>query len=142
MVNSTVRVPTPKASRYLQQLCKHWSHNLAVEFTAETGKVVFPRNARGADWPGDATLVMQANDDGLECRLEASAAGQLDERAMSVTHHPHLIQRHSAVAQLSRRYTQQAGERTGPKTQAHKRFSIPEADERRGVGSGNDYAVV
>ena len=32
MVNSTVRVPTPKASRYLQQLCKHWRHNLAVQF--------------------------------------------------------------------------------------------------------------
>ena len=26
---SSARVPTSKASRYLQQLCKHWSHNLA-----------------------------------------------------------------------------------------------------------------
>ena len=76
--NSTARVPTGKASRYLQQLCKHWSHNLAVEFTEQNGKVVFPRNARGAEWPGDATLTMQAHDDGLDCRLEASAAGQLE----------------------------------------------------------------
>jgi hypothetical protein len=45
--NSTVRVPTGKASRYLQQLCKHWSHNLAVEFTEHNGNVVFPRNTRG-----------------------------------------------------------------------------------------------
>lgn len=48
-VHSNAAVPTANGSRYLQQLCKHWSHNLAVEFTAETGKVVFPRNARGAD---------------------------------------------------------------------------------------------
>ena len=55
-LHSTVRVPTAKGSRYLQQLCKHWSHNLAVEFTETKGTVTFPRNARGADWPGDATL--------------------------------------------------------------------------------------
>ena len=76
--NSTVRVPTTKASRYLQQLCKHFSHHLAVEFTEEKGGVVFPRNARGADWPDDAILLMQAHDDSLECRLEASASGQLE----------------------------------------------------------------
>ena len=73
MIRSIARVPTSKSSRYLQQLCKHWSHNLAVEFTPETGTVVFPRNARGADWPGDATLTMQAHGDSLECRLEASS---------------------------------------------------------------------
>ena len=33
MIRSIARVPTDKGSRYLQQLCKHWSHNLAVEFT-------------------------------------------------------------------------------------------------------------
>ena len=31
---STAVVPTASASRYLQQLCKHWQHNLQVEFTA------------------------------------------------------------------------------------------------------------
>ena len=85
--DSTVCVPTAKASRYLQQLCKHWSHNLAVEFTEQNGKVVFPRSARGADWPGDATLVMQAHDDGLDCRLEASAAGQLEGLKGAVARH-------------------------------------------------------
>ena len=34
---SQVRVPTTHASRYLQQLCKHWSHNLAVEFDEAPG---------------------------------------------------------------------------------------------------------
>jgi uncharacterized protein len=85
--DSSVRVPTTKASRYLQQLCKHWSHNLAVEFTEQKGKVIFPRNARGADWPGDATLTMAAHDDGLECRLEASATGQLEAMKGVVARH-------------------------------------------------------
>lgn len=74
---STARVPTANASRYLQQLCKHWSHNLAVAFTDRQGTVVFPRDVRGADWPGDATLTLVAHDDGLECRLDAAAAEQL-----------------------------------------------------------------
>ena len=86
-ITSTARVPTAKGSRYLQQLCKHWSHNLAVEFTETEGKVVFPRNARGADWPGDATLVMQAHDDGLECRLQATADGQLEALKGAVARH-------------------------------------------------------
>jgi len=85
--DSTVRVPTAHASRYLQQLCKHWAHNLAVEFDEQKGAVTFPRNARGADWPGDATLLMQAHDDGLECRLEASAAGQLEALKGAVARH-------------------------------------------------------
>ena len=85
--NSSARVSTARASRYLQQLCKHWSHNLAVEFTDRDGTVLFPRNARGADWPGDATLTLQAHDDGLECRLAASAAGQLDALKSAVARH-------------------------------------------------------
>lgn len=86
-VLSIVRVPTTNGSRYLQQLCKHWSHNLAVEFTPDQGKVVFPRNARGADWPGDATLLLQANSDNLECRLEASVEGQLTALKGAIASH-------------------------------------------------------
>ena len=87
MIRSIARVPTDKSSRYLQQLCKHWSHNLAVEFTPAAGTVVFPRNARGADWPGDATLTLQAHDDSLECRLEASADEQLEALKDAVARH-------------------------------------------------------
>jgi hypothetical protein len=76
MFETTARVPTANGSRYLQQLCKHWSHNLKVEFTPEAGTVVFPKNARGADWPGDAVLTLKAEQDTLECKLEASAAAQ------------------------------------------------------------------
>ncbi|WP_428672712.1 DUF2218 domain-containing protein [Reyranella sp.] len=86
-VTSTARVPTLHASRYLQQLCKHWGHNLAVEFTETNGTVTFPRNARGADWPGDATLLLNAHEDGLECRLTASSAGQLAALKEAVSRH-------------------------------------------------------
>jgi hypothetical protein len=41
MFSSETRVPTASASRYLQQLCKHWGHKLPVEFTAEKGHVSF-----------------------------------------------------------------------------------------------------
>ena len=86
-VNSQVRVPTTHASRYLQQLCKHWRHNLAVEFDETLGTVTFPRNARGDDWPGDATLRLLAHEDGLYCRLEASSSGQLDALKGAVSRH-------------------------------------------------------
>jgi hypothetical protein len=85
--DSTVRVPTAHASRYLQQLCKHWAHNLSVAFDPTRGRVTFPRNARGADWPGDASLSLQAHDDALECRLEASAPGQREALKGAVARH-------------------------------------------------------
>ncbi len=87
ITSSTADVPTAHASRYLQQLCKHWQHNLAVEFDAERGKVTFPRDARGADWPGDAVVTFAARPDMLECRIEASAAGQLDALKGAVARH-------------------------------------------------------
>ena len=74
-IASTARVPTANGSPYLQQLCKHWSHNLEVEFTPETGRVVFPRNARGADWPGDATLHLTAQADALLSTASNNVAG-------------------------------------------------------------------
>lgn len=78
MASSTASVPTASASRYLQQLCKHWSHNLHVDYTPERGTVTFPRDARGANWPGDATVTMVARENALDCRIDASAAGQLE----------------------------------------------------------------
>ena len=35
-------VPTASASRYLQQLCKHWSHKFAVVFDAQHGHIPLP----------------------------------------------------------------------------------------------------
>ena len=41
MPASHATIPTASASRYLQQLCKHWSHKFAVEFTPEHGTIPF-----------------------------------------------------------------------------------------------------
>jgi uncharacterized protein len=87
MPSATAKVPTASASRYLQQLCKHWSHNLAVEFDAVRGSVVFPRDARGADWPGDALFTMEAAADSLDCRIEASVPEQLEALKGAVERH-------------------------------------------------------
>ena len=86
-LTSTAEVPTRNASRYLQQLCKHWQHNLAVEFDAERGKVTFPRDARGADWPGEGVVTMEVGPDALTCRIDASAPGQLEGLKGAVARH-------------------------------------------------------
>lgn len=78
VVSSTAMVPTGNSSRYLQQLCKHWAHNLAVDFTSARGTVKFTRDARGADWPADALVTMIAHADSLECRIDASVVAQRD----------------------------------------------------------------
>lgn len=86
-VSATARTPTEHASKYLQQLCKHWQHNLAVEFTADHGTIVFPRDARGADWAGDATVTFDAGADALLTRIDASEAGQLEALKGAVARH-------------------------------------------------------
>lgn len=75
---STAGVPTANGSRYLQQLCKHWSHTLHVEFDDREGTVVFPHDARGAAWAGDATVTMTVRYDALDCTIAASEPGQLN----------------------------------------------------------------
>jgi hypothetical protein len=57
---SVARVPTASASRYLQQLAKHWSHKMTVAFTAEEATIDFPNGAR---------LVMRADTDTLDVAL-------------------------------------------------------------------------
>lgn len=39
---SISHVQTPKASRYLQQLCKHFGHKVPVEFDALNGSITLP----------------------------------------------------------------------------------------------------
>ncbi|GAA4767782.1 DUF2218 domain-containing protein [Stakelama sediminis] len=71
-------VPTGHASRYLQQLCKHWQHSLNVEFTPEHGTITFPRDARGANWDDDGKATLDAKDKALTVRLDASNADHLE----------------------------------------------------------------
>lgn len=80
-------VPTDHASRYLQQLCKHWQHNLQVEFTPENGTVVFPKDARGASHPGDAVVAFNVAETGLDVRIDATSAEQLEGLKGAVARH-------------------------------------------------------
>lgn len=86
-VTASALVPTDSASKYLQQLCKHWSHNLAVEFTADNGTVIFPKDARGADWPGDAVVTFDVDESGLQVRIDASVEAQLEGLKGAVARH-------------------------------------------------------
>ena len=86
-VSATAAVPTAHASKYLQQLCKHWQHNLPVTFTAEHGTVTFPKDARGADWPGDGLVTFDAGPDTLSVRIDASVEGQLEWLKGAVARH-------------------------------------------------------
>ena len=87
VVSATASVPTQSASRYLQQLCKHWAHNLEVAFTPDRGTVVFPREARGADHPGDGLVTFDAGADALAVRIDASADSQLEGLKGAVARH-------------------------------------------------------
>ncbi|MEO6216680.1 MAG: DUF2218 domain-containing protein [Sphingomonas bacterium] len=87
MDSATASVPTPSGSKYLQQLCKHWSHNLTVEFTAEHGTVIFPKDARGADHPGDALVTFDAGADALQVRIDATSPAQLEGLKGAVARH-------------------------------------------------------
>jgi hypothetical protein len=86
-VSAHALVPTDSASKYLQQLCKHWAHNLQVAFTPENGTVVFPRNARGADHPGDAVVTFDVAEGGLSVRIDASSDAQLEGLKGAVARH-------------------------------------------------------
>ncbi|RYD47655.1 MAG: DUF2218 domain-containing protein [Sphingomonadales bacterium] len=86
-VSANALVPTDSASKYLQQLCKHWSHNLQVEFTPENGTVIFPRDARGADHPGDAVVTFNVAEQGLDVRIDASSDAQLEGLKGAVARH-------------------------------------------------------
>ena len=57
---SVARVPTGSASRYLQQLAKHWSHKMEVSFSAEEGSIAFPNGS---------VLAMKADSDSLDLVL-------------------------------------------------------------------------
>ncbi|RAK56778.1 DUF2218 domain-containing protein [Phenylobacterium deserti] len=67
MTISTATAPTASASRYLQQLCKHWGHKFPVEFTSQHGVIQLPLGACALD----------ADEQALHIRLDP-AAGDSD----------------------------------------------------------------
>ena len=67
MARETAQVPTANGARYLQQLCKHWSHKLDVTLSENEGTVRFPA----------AVATMTADSEALTVRVEAE-----DEEAL------------------------------------------------------------
>jgi hypothetical protein len=77
MVSATAQVPTTSGSRYLQQLCKHWSHKFETEFDAERGTIALPM--------GTATLV--AAPESLNVTVATDEAEKLDKLKEVVANH-------------------------------------------------------
>lgn len=71
-------IATPEASRYLQQLCKHWSHKFEVTFTPTEGRVPFNEAA---------VCLMNASPDALNLRVEAQTAEEATRLAGVVWKH-------------------------------------------------------
>ena len=86
-LSSVAHVPTAHASKYLQQLCKHWQHNLAVEFTPDHGTVTFPKDGRGATWTSDALVTFDAGADALSVRIDASSDAHVEAMKGVVARH-------------------------------------------------------
>lgn len=67
---SSAIVATENGSRYLQQLCKHWSHRFEVNFDPQQGRIKF---AEGE------VIMLTASPDKLDVRIEADDAERLPE---------------------------------------------------------------
>lgn len=55
-------IATPHASRYLQQLCKHFGHKIETRYDAHSGTCRFPHS----------TVELHAHDDGLDISVTAA----------------------------------------------------------------------
>jgi uncharacterized protein len=78
MVTSRARVSTASASRYLVQLCKHWSHKFAVEYTPEQGSVTFAP---------DRLCRFEAQPEALVMKLETGDVETLDRMEGVIVDH-------------------------------------------------------
>lgn len=68
MTVRVARVPTHSASRYLQQLAKHWSHKMEVNFSEREATIAFPNGAK---------VELRADSDALDVRLAVPEDGDV-----------------------------------------------------------------
>lgn len=66
--SNTASAKTQHASKYLQQLCKHWSHKAEATFSPDAGHLVFPSGT---------TLTLSAHSDHLEMTTTVPADADL-----------------------------------------------------------------
>jgi uncharacterized protein len=73
----SANVPTSNASKYMQQLCKHWSHRLEVDLSKQKGIVRFP----------DAVVALEARPDDLSVTIDAQAKETVERMKGVVASH-------------------------------------------------------
>jgi uncharacterized protein len=74
-------VPTVNAAKYMQQLCKHWSHKLEVDLSERRGVVKFPASVATFDARADALEVTIEGEEGEVERMKGVVASHLDRFA-------------------------------------------------------------
>jgi hypothetical protein len=78
----TAQVPTTSGSRYLQQLCKHWSHKFETDFDAQQGSIAFPMGPIRLVAGPDALTVAIEPQEGVDVeRFKQVVAEHLDRFA-------------------------------------------------------------
>jgi uncharacterized protein len=79
---ATASVPTANAGKYMQQLCKHWSHKLEVDLSEERGVVKF-QTAVATFEPADDALLVTIEGEEAEAveRMKGVVASHLDRFA-------------------------------------------------------------
>jgi uncharacterized protein len=70
-------VPTVNAAKYMQQLCKHWSHKLPVDLSGERGVVRFP----------DAVVAFEARADDLMVTIDSPEKAAVERMKDVVASH-------------------------------------------------------
>ncbi len=76
-LRAEAQIPTASASKYLQQLCKHFQHKLPATFDAQAGQITFPL--------GQTRLA--ADDQTLTIRLEAASDEDMERLKEVVVRH-------------------------------------------------------
>jgi len=77
MMQSEARITTERASRYLQQLCKHFAHKLPTSHTPQEGRIEF----------GIGVCALQAEPETLVLTADAPDAASLDRLEDVVARH-------------------------------------------------------
>jgi len=70
-------VPTANAAKYVQQLCKHWSHRLEVDLSDQKGVVRFPA----------AVVKLEAGPDALKVAIEGEGSEEVERLKGVVASH-------------------------------------------------------
>ena len=70
-------VPTASGAKYVQQLCKHWSHRLEVDLSDEKGVVKFPA----------AVVTLEPQAHALDVTIEGQESGEVERLKGVVASH-------------------------------------------------------